>query len=69
MGDLGPGSGVGARDRAGQRLVRGVPGQGLGGPTFCVGVECGVCVERGPFDVEIIAKMREAAAVFGEQAA
>jgi predicted aldo/keto reductase-like oxidoreductase len=29
-----------------------------------VGVECGVCVERCPFDVEIIAKMREAAALF-----
>ena len=27
-------------------------------------VECGVCVERCPFDVDIIAKMREAAAVF-----
>jgi hypothetical protein len=27
-------------------------------------VECGVCVERCPFDVEIIAKMREAAAMF-----
>jgi predicted aldo/keto reductase-like oxidoreductase len=26
--------------------------------------ECGVCEERCPFDVEIIAKMREAAAVF-----
>jgi predicted aldo/keto reductase-like oxidoreductase len=32
-------------------------------------VECGVCEERCPFDVEIIAKMREAAAVFEEQAA
>jgi predicted aldo/keto reductase-like oxidoreductase len=27
-------------------------------------VECGVCLERCPFDEEIIAKMREAAAVF-----
>ena len=27
-------------------------------------VECGVCLERCPFDVEIIDKMREAAAVF-----
>jgi predicted aldo/keto reductase-like oxidoreductase len=32
-------------------------------------VECGVCVERCPFDVEIIAKMREAVEVFEEQAA
>jgi predicted aldo/keto reductase-like oxidoreductase len=32
-------------------------------------VECGVCMERCPFDVEIIAKMREAAAVFEEQVA
>jgi len=32
-------------------------------------VECGVCVERCPFEVEIIDKMREAAAVFEEQAA
>ena len=32
-------------------------------------VECGVCLERCPFDVEIIAKMREAAEVFEEQAA
>jgi predicted aldo/keto reductase-like oxidoreductase len=31
-------------------------------------VECGVCVERCPFDVDILAKMREAAAVFEEQA-
>ena len=29
-------------------------------------VECGVCVERCPFDVEIIAKMREVAALFEE---
>jgi predicted aldo/keto reductase-like oxidoreductase len=29
-----------------------------------VGVECGVCVERCPFDVEIIERMREAATVF-----
>jgi predicted aldo/keto reductase-like oxidoreductase len=32
-------------------------------------VECGVCVERCPFDVEIIAKMREAVAVFEVEAA
>jgi hypothetical protein len=32
-------------------------------------VECGVCVERCPFEVEIIAKMREAAPVFEEPAA
>jgi predicted aldo/keto reductase-like oxidoreductase len=32
-------------------------------------VECGVCVARCPFDVEIIAKMREAVEVFEEQAA
>jgi predicted aldo/keto reductase-like oxidoreductase len=34
-----------------------------------VGVECGVCVERCPFDVDIIAKMHEAAVVFEGQAA
>jgi hypothetical protein len=56
-------------DRAGQRVVRGVSGQGLGGPTFRVGVECGVCMERCPFDVDILAKMREAVEVFEEQAA
>jgi predicted aldo/keto reductase-like oxidoreductase len=50
-------------------VVRGVPGEGFGGPTFRVGVECGVCVERCPFDVEIIAKMREAVEVFEKQAA
>jgi predicted aldo/keto reductase-like oxidoreductase len=34
-----------------------------------VGVECGVCVERCPFDVEILAKMNEAVALFeGESA-
>jgi predicted aldo/keto reductase-like oxidoreductase len=27
-------------------------------------VECGVCLERCPFDVEIVAKMHEATAVF-----
>jgi predicted aldo/keto reductase-like oxidoreductase len=27
-------------------------------------VECGVCVERCPFDVEIIGKMREAVELF-----
>ena len=32
-------------------------------------VECGVCMERCPFDVEIIAKMREAATVLEGQAA
>jgi predicted aldo/keto reductase-like oxidoreductase len=32
-------------------------------------VERGVCVERCPFDVDILAKMRQAAAVFEEQAA
>ena len=29
----------------------------------------GICVERCPFDVDIMAKMREAAEVFEEQAA
>ena len=33
------------------------------------GVECGVCVERCPFDVEVIDKMREAATVFEAAAA
>jgi predicted aldo/keto reductase-like oxidoreductase len=32
-------------------------------------VECWVCVERCPFDVEIIAKMHEAAVVFEADAA
>ena len=32
-------------------------------------VECGVCVERCPFDVDIIAKMREAATVSEAEAA
>jgi predicted aldo/keto reductase-like oxidoreductase len=32
-------------------------------------VECGVCLERCPFDVEIIDKMREAAVLFEAQAA
>jgi len=32
-------------------------------------VECGVCLERCPFDVEIIAKMREAAVVLEVDAA
>jgi predicted aldo/keto reductase-like oxidoreductase len=32
-------------------------------------VECGVCVERCPFDVDIIAKMREAAELFEAEAA
>ena len=31
--------------------------------------ECGVCLERCPFDVEIIAKMCEAAVLFEERAA
>jgi ferredoxin len=74
VGDLGPGSGAGLGDRAGCRVVRGVPGQGLGSPTLsdaasAVGVECGVCVERCPFDVDILAKMREAVEVFEKQAA
>jgi predicted aldo/keto reductase-like oxidoreductase len=34
-----------------------------------VGVECGVCVERCPFDVDILAKMREAAMLFEATAA
>jgi heterodisulfide reductase subunit C len=39
-----------------------------------VGVECGICVERCPFDVEIIAKMHadarhRTAAVFEDRAA
>jgi predicted aldo/keto reductase-like oxidoreductase len=32
-------------------------------------VECGVCLERCPFDVDILAKMREAAAAFEERRA
>jgi predicted aldo/keto reductase-like oxidoreductase len=32
-------------------------------------VECGICVERCPFEMDIIAKMREAAAVFEDRAA
>jgi predicted aldo/keto reductase-like oxidoreductase len=32
-------------------------------------VECGVCMERCPFGVEIIAKMREATALLEQQAA
>ena len=32
-------------------------------------VECGVCVERCPFGVDIIAKMREAAVVLETKAA
>ena len=50
-------------------MVRRVSGQGIGGPTFRVGVECGTCVERCPFDVEIVAKMHEAAALSEERAA
>jgi len=49
-------------------VVCGVSGQGFGGPTFRVGVECGVCVERCPFEVEILAKMRQAAALFEAEA-
>jgi predicted aldo/keto reductase-like oxidoreductase len=33
-----------------------------------VGVECGICVERCPFDVDIIEKMRKAAALFWGEA-
>ena len=32
-------------------------------------VECGVCLEHCPFDVEIIEKMREAAGLFEAEAA
>ena len=63
MGDLGPGPGAGAGDRADQRVVRGICSQGLSR------VECGVCLERCPFDVEIIAEMREAAVVLEVDAA
>ena len=45
-------------------MVYRVSAQGLGGPTFRMGVKCGVCLERCPFEVETIAKMREAADVF-----
>jgi ferredoxin len=74
VGDLGPGPGAGAGDRADQRVVCRVSGQSFGGPTSsdaasAVGVACGVCVERCPFGVEIIAKMREAAAMLEERAA
>ena len=31
-------------------------------------VECGVCMERCPFDVDIIGKMREAATLFETKA-
>ena len=52
-------------------MVGRVSSQGLGGPasrgpTSRGDVECGVYVERCPFGVEIIAKMREAAALFEE---
>jgi predicted aldo/keto reductase-like oxidoreductase len=50
-------------------VVRRVFGRGFGGPTFRVGVECGICVQRCPFDVKIIAKVREAAALFEGKAA
>ena len=49
--DLGSGSDPGPGAQADQGMVRGISGQNVGGPTFCVGVECGVCVERCPFDV------------------
>ena len=32
-------------------------------------VACGICVERCPFDVEMIGKMREAARLFEAEAA
>jgi predicted aldo/keto reductase-like oxidoreductase len=32
-------------------------------------VECGICVERCPFDVDIVAKMHQAAALFEAEAA
>jgi predicted aldo/keto reductase-like oxidoreductase len=32
-------------------------------------VECGICVERCPFDVDIIATMHQAAALFEAEAA
>jgi predicted aldo/keto reductase-like oxidoreductase len=32
-------------------------------------VECGICVERCPFDVDILTKMQEAAALFESLAA
>jgi predicted aldo/keto reductase-like oxidoreductase len=50
-------------------VVRGVSGQSFRRPTERGDVECGVCVERCPFDVEIIAKMREAAALIAAKAA
>ena len=63
MGDLGSGSDPGAWDRADQRVVRRVSGQGIG-LRRVRGVR-----ERCPFDVEIIAKMREAAKLLEEPAA
>jgi predicted aldo/keto reductase-like oxidoreductase len=50
-------------------VVCGVSGQGVGGPTERGDVECGICVERCPFDVDILAKTREAAEIFEEYAA
>ena len=55
-------------------MVRWVSGQSFGGPTLsdatsAVGVACGVCLQHCPLDVDIIAKMREAAALFEGQAA
>ena len=55
-------------------MVYRIPGQGFGGPTLsdaasAVGVECGICLERCPFGVEITAKMREATALFENQVA
>jgi len=63
VGDLGLGSDSSQGDRADQRVYAGFPVKAS------ARVECGVCVERCPFEVEIIDKMREAAAVFEEQAA
>ena len=61
-----PGSGAGEGDRAGCRVVGRVSSQGLGGPASRGDVKCGVYVERCPCGVKIIAKMREAAALFEE---
>ena len=46
------------------QVVRGDAGPGLRGPTFCVGLECGACVERCPFGVEVIDKMHKAVELF-----
>jgi predicted aldo/keto reductase-like oxidoreductase len=63
MDDLGPGSDPGQRDRADCRWYAESPVKA----SACV--ECGVCEERCPFDVEIVAKMREAVALFETPAA